>query len=166
MQRISIPRFLYRKGLGDAKNWYLHGFADASKAAYGAVVYIVYEINDKVYSSLICGKSRVSPLKELSIPRLELMAAHILSTLMDTVYRAVSPQLKIEGCEYWSDSKTVLCWINNNASWKQFVQHRVNEMLQVTSKEDLGHCAGHCNPADIGSRGLSASILIASKMWW
>ena len=141
-------------------------FADASKAAYGAVVYIVYEINDKVCSSLICGKSRVSPLKELSIPRPELMAARVLSTLMDTVYKALSPQLKIEGCKYWSDSKTVLCWINNNAPWKQFVQHRVNEILQLTSKEDWVHCAGHCNPADIGSRGLSASILITSKMWW
>ena len=158
--------FQDRKGLGEAKNCYLHGFADASKAAYGAVVYLVYEISDKVYSSLICAKSRVSPLKELSIPRLELMAARVLSTLMDTVYKALSPQLKIEGCKYWSDSKTVLCWINNNAPWKQFVQHRVNEILELTSKEDWGHCAGICNPADIGSRGLSASILIASKMWW
>ena len=166
VQKISVPRCLYRKGLGDAKNCYLHGFADASKSAYGAVIYLVYERNDKVYSSLICAKSRVSPLKELSIPRLELMAARILSTLMDKVYKALKPQLKIEGCKYWSDSKTVLCWINNNAPWKQFVQHRINEILQLTCKEDWSHCAGICNPADIASRGVSASVLKASSMWW
>ena len=166
VQKISVPRCLYRKGLGDAKNCYLHGFVDASKSAYGAVIYLVYELNDKVYSSLICAKSRVSPLKELSIPRLELMAARILSTLMDRVYKALKLQLKIEGCKYWSDSKTVLCWINNNAPWKQFVQHRINEILQLTCKEDWSHCAGICNPADIASRGMSVSVLKASSMWW
>ena len=60
------------------------GLVDASKAAYGAVVYLVYEINDKAYSSQICAKSRVFLLKELSIPKLELMAASVLSTLKDT----------------------------------------------------------------------------------
>eukprot|EP00794_Sanderia_malayensis_P004267 gene4267-biopygen3471 len=166
VQTVSIPRCLYKQASGDVKNCYLHGFADASKSAYSAMVYLVYEINGRIYSSLICAKSRVAPLKELSIPRVELMAARILSTLMDTVYKALSTQVRIEGCRYWSDSKTVLCWINNNAQWKQFVQHRVNEIFQLTNKEHWAHCAGICNPADIGSRGVPAGVLVDSKLWW
>ena len=163
---ISLPRCLYKKNAGEIKNCYLHGFSDASKKAYCAMVYLVYETEEGMHSRLICAKTRVAPLKELSIPRLELMSARILSTLMKTVYNALTPQVKIDGCKYWLDSKTTLFWINNQGEWRQFVQHRVNEILKITKKEEWGHCVGVCNPADLGSRGVSASVLKDSRLWW
>ena len=163
---ISLPRCLYKKDIGQVKNCYLHGFADASKKAYCALVYLVYETEEGMNSRLVCAKTRVAPLKELSIPRLELMSGRILSTLMKTVYNALTPQVKIDGCKYWLDSKTALFWINNQGEWRQFVQHRVNEILRITKKEDWGHCARVCNPADLGSRGVSASTLLGSRLWW
>ena len=54
-----------------AKYW-LHGFGDASKRAYCAVIYLVTIVNDKAYVKLIASKTRVAPIKELTIPRLEL----------------------------------------------------------------------------------------------
>ena len=163
---ITLPRCLYKVNSSRVKHCLLHGFADASKKAYCAVVYLVYETEEGIFSSLVCAKTRVAPLKELTIPRLELMSARILASLMDTVYKALQPQVKIDSCRYWLDSKTALYWINNAGLWRQFVQHRVNEILTLSSKENWGHCAGVCNPADLGSRGVSASTLKNSRLWW
>ena len=55
--------------------------------------------------------------------------------------------------------------ILNKGEWKQFVRHRVNEILKLTSKVDWGHCPGIENPADIGSRGESASQLKDNELW-
>ena len=73
---------------------------------------------------------------------------------------------EIDEVKYWLDSKTALYWIYNNGEWKNFVQHRVNEILKRTRKEDWGHVAGVDNPADLGSRGVTASHLRDSKIWW
>ena len=166
VNKISLPRCLYDKQADTITSCSLHGFGDASKNAYCAMIYLVCTTETSIFSKLICTKTRVAPLKELSIPRLELMSACILSKLMATVYKALSTQVKIDECRYWLDSKTALYWINNQGLWKQFVQHRVNEILQLSKKENWGHCAGICNPADIGSRGVSASMLVSSRLWW
>ena len=94
------------------------------------------------------------------------MSARILATLMDTVLKALGSEIKIDCVRYWLDSKTALYWIANNGEWKQFVQHRVNEILLPSRKEDWGHVPGVENPADLGSRGVSASHLNDSRLWW
>ena len=149
---------LYDDKAGKVKNCSLHGFADASKKAYCAMIYLVYETEEEeIVSNLVCAKTRVAPLKELSIPRLELMSARILATLMNVVLAALNQQVQISTCRFWLDSKTALYWIKNTGQWRQFVQHRVDEILKMTEKGNWGHCAGICNPADLGSRGAFAS---------
>ena len=97
----------------------LHGFGDSSKKAYCATVYFVYLGTDgKTHVRLVASKTRVAPLKELSIPRLEFMSAMILAQLMDTIRVALQSQLKIDGVEFWLDSKTALSWIQNKGEWK------------------------------------------------
>ena len=161
-----MPRCLYDKQADIITSCYLHGFGDASKNAYCAMIFLVCETTTGIFSKLICAKTRVAPLKELTIPRLELMSFCILSRLMNTVYEALSPQMRIDGCRYWLDSKSALYWINNQGLWKQFIQHRVNDILQLTKKENWDHCAGICNPDDLGSRGVSAKVLQTSRIWW
>ena len=163
---ISLPRCLYDNGAGCVRNCTLHGFTDASKKVYCSIVYLVFETDEGIFSNLICAKTRVAPLKELSIPRLELMSARILATLMNVVKNALSLQVEIQQCRYWLDSKTALFWINNSGNWKQFVQHRVDEILKLSDKANWGHCAGVCNPADLGSRGVLATTLKESRIWW
>ncbi|CAB4007703.1 Hypothetical predicted protein, partial [Paramuricea clavata] len=84
---------------------------------------------------------------------------------MDAVGQALEVEYKFEGVRYWTDSKTVLCWISNTGSWKQFVQHRVDETLRISSKRDWGHCSGIDNLADLGSRGVLITEL-KNDLWW
>ena len=146
---------------------YLHGFGDASERAYCAMVYLVYHTADsQAHASLVASKTRVAPLKQLSIPRLELMSVRILAQLMNTVCNALQSQVKVDGMRFWMDSKTALSWIQNKGEWKQFVQHRVDEILRLTNKEEWAYCSTLENPADLGSRGVLASQLKEGELWW
>ena len=166
VKTLTVPRCVYNENEGELVSCQLHGFGDASMKAYCAVVYLVYETTKGVHSKLLCSKTRVAPLKNLTIPRLELLSARILAALMDSVYKALSSQITIEKTKFWLDSKTALYWIYNQGEWKQWVQFRVSEILKLTKKSDWGHVSGKENPADIGSRGASASALCNSKLWW
>ena len=147
-KEIRVNRCLYETGGGDATECYLHGFGDASKKAYCAMVYFVYRTkNGETHVRLVASKTRVAPQKELSIPRLELMSARILAQLMHTVKNALQSQLKLDGVRFWLDSKTALSWIQNKGESKQFVRHRVNEILKLTAKEDWAYCPTEKNPA-------------------
>ena len=163
---ITAPRFVLQGLEGQIIKTSLHGFSDASKKAYCAAIYLVCETTKGIYSRLLCSKVRIAPLKSLTIPRLELMAAKILVTLMETAQKALSSDTKIDEVKYWTDSITVLYWVLNKGEWKTFVRHRVNEILALSKKEDWGHVSGLVNPADIGSRGMSPSQLINNNLWW
>ena len=166
-REICVDRCLYNTNTEKISKCYLHGFGDASKSAYCGVVYLVYHTeNEKACARLIASKTRVAPLKELSIPRLELMAARILAQLVNTIRSALSTQLKLDGVRYWLDSKTALCWIRNRGEWKQFVKHRVNKILHLTNKDEWAYVSTHENPADIRSRGVLVSKLKNNELWW
>ena len=105
-------------------------------------MYLVYETENAVHTTLLCSKTRVVPLKALSIPRLELLSAKILSVLVDTARKALSPHLKTYCVRYWVDSKTALYWAFNQVEWKQWVQDRVGKMLKLSKKEEWEHVGG------------------------
>ena len=161
-----VSRCIYDSPKHEVLECSLHGFGDASNNAYCAVVYFVCRMQDGTHARLLTSRSRVAPLKALTIPQLELMSARILAQLMSTVKKALEAQVTLSGTRYWLDSKTAICWIQNRGEWKQFVRHRVNEILKLTSKEERRHCPGEDNPADIGSRGAMGSKLNASELWW
>ncbi|XP_046860977.1 uncharacterized protein LOC124454216 [Xenia sp. Carnegie-2017] len=170
VKSVSIGR--YSSGVTDTsgseskQRYFLHGFGDASKRAYCAVVYLVVLNGNDVRVKLIASKTRVAPMKELSIPRLELMAARILAHLMSAVRKALESEYNFEGVKYWTDSMTVLYWIVNSGNWKQFVQHKVDEILRLSSKTEWSHCPGKENPADLGSRGVLMTELKNAEVWW
>ena len=96
----------------------------------------------------------------------KVMAARCTAKLVQNVEKALSNQRRIEGRTLWSDSKTVLCWLRNKKEWKQFVKHRVNDILKVSDNEHWKYCPSEDNPADIGTRGMIASKLNESQLWW
>ena len=118
------------------------------------------------YPVLLTSKTRVAPLTKQSIPRLELLSGVILARLVSSVMEALQSQIQISETYLWLDSKTAVCWIKGSREWKQFVQNRVDEILSLTEASLWNHCPGIENPADMGSRGVFASKLRNSKLWW
>ena len=97
------------------------GFGDASKDAYVADVYLAQQTEDGNETYLVASKTRVTPIKKITIPRLELLASVIVSRLTATVYRALESVIQIEDYYCWTDSKTAYYWIKNGKEHKQFV---------------------------------------------
>ena len=147
-----------------ARKYTLHGFCDASESAYAAVVYLREETSARV--SFVAAKTRVAPLATLTIPRLELLSALILSRLICRVRDALKHEMEISEVVCWSDSEVAWHWIKRECrSWKQFVQNRVDEIRSLVPVEAWRHCPGEENPADIPSRGMSPSRLAKTQRW-
>lgn len=163
LKNINIPRHVQ---LENASLVELHGFSDASEKAYGACVYL-RSVNSlgKYKISLLCAKSRVAPLKTVSLPRLELCGALILAQLVKKVREIMN--VNIDRCYYWSDSTITLAWISKPPShWKTFVANRVSEIQGLSDKNDWRHVGSKDNPADLISRGVEAKQLEFWKLWW
>ena len=138
-----------------------HVFCDASAVAFCAVVYAAQGGEARI----VVGRSRLAPLStQLSIPRLELMAALIGSRLMDFVRKTLN--LTSPTVFFWTDSMDVLFWISCGKPRKIFVENRVAAILQLTRADQWRHVRGEDNPADLGTRGLSLKALRSCEMWW
>ncbi|XP_064475627.1 uncharacterized protein LOC135389519 [Ornithodoros turicata] len=165
LARVSLPRRLTALNISEA-SCSLHIFSDASPRAYGAAAYLV--INDGsgyTEACLVLAKTRVAPLKTVSLPRLELMAAVIASRLLKFVQSALA--ITQAATILWTDSEITLHWIYGAPSdWKPFVQNRVAEIQGVTDPHQWRYCPGYDNPADLLTRGTSCLHLIESKLWW
>ena len=133
LNNVRIPRYYFHANL-KPNSIQLHGFSDSSKQAYAAVVYLRSSYDDgHIKVSLVSSKTRVAPLKQQSIPRLELLGTCILARLMDTVQRSLPQEIQTF---YSTDSKTALCCITNEKPWKQYVNHRVAEIRTLTAKDE------------------------------
>ncbi|XP_065091625.1 uncharacterized protein LOC135712602 [Ochlerotatus camptorhynchus] len=143
----------------------LHTFADASESAYGACTYARCE-NDQgeVSVQLLMSKSRVSPLKRLTIPRLELCASVLAAHLYHRIRQAID--IPISAAFFWSDSAVTLQWLRSPPNvWKTFVANRVSEVQHFTHGCQWNHISGVENPADLVSRGLSVGEFLRSDLW-
>ena len=163
LAKIKVPRYYFEHNQSIC-GCQLHGFCDASKQAYAAVVYLRSTYEDgHVNVRMIASKTRVGPTKPQTIPRLELLGALILSRLMSTILRSLPDQSMLF---YWTDSMTALHWICNPREWKQYVSNRVTEIRCHSTLGSWRHCPGSCNPADLPSRGINSKSLSSCKLWW
>ena len=97
-------------------------------------------------------KTRVAPVKPVSIPRLELMAAHSLAKLVRYVLDALKTQRTID--EY------TCAWVSKPSFCrKTFINNRVQDIHDSFPSSVWGHCVGIENPADLHSRGMKLSDL-------
>lgn len=163
LSQIRVPRWL---GMKQAATMTLHGFCDASSRAYAAVIYLrTIDNHDQPHISLVTAKTKVAPVKALTIPRLELCAAHLLVTTFLNVRAA----LRLGDCAYtlWTDSTIVLCWLRKPAdTLKQYVSNRIGYIQQHSEINRWRHIRTHVNPADCASRGLLPPELQHHQLWW
>lgn len=125
ISKLSVPRHAFGKRYNKME---MHGFCDASEMAYGACIYIkTMNETEEVAVHLLCAKSRVAPLKTISLPRLELCAALLLAHLYQQVRQALT--ISPSSTYLWSDSTITLAWIKGEPSrWVPFVANRVTEI--------------------------------------
>ncbi|XP_053406667.1 uncharacterized protein LOC123558187 [Mercenaria mercenaria] len=143
----------------------LHTFVDASTKAYGAVVYSVNGGDSGQTVNLIASKSRVAPLKSISIPRLELLAASLGLQLTQAICNVLD--MPVENVVFWSDSMNVLYWIHGaSRQYKTFVANRVGSIHEITSPSQWRHVPTVNNPADLTSRGSLILELSDCSFWW
>ncbi|GFS67404.1 integrase catalytic domain-containing protein [Trichonephila clavipes] len=166
LAEIQIPRYLAEDAT--AKRVLLIGFCDASQRAYAAVFYLRTElVTGKVHVSMITSKTRVAPVKSITLPRLELLAALLLSELYVVVLESLRKVIQIDKSFLFSDSQIVLDWLKSSPSrWKIFVANRISRIQKMTSEASWHHVKSQENPADCASRGIAASKLKVHKLWW
>ena len=159
LHTISIPRCYWKNGWSTNAPVELHIFCDASTKAYGAVAY--FRLDNE--ASFVMARNRIAPLKQQTLPRLELMGAAIAAQMYTMI--SSSTQCKIKSTRMWCDSQIVLHWLNSTKKLKQFVSNRVAVITKVCPAQNWGYCPSADNPADLLTRGISLTSLRTSRLW-
>ena len=109
----------------------LHGFSDASQAAYAGVIYLrMIDTAGLVDVALVTSKTKVAHIKQLSIPSLELCGAHLLTDLLN--HFKVRLHIPLDNIYAWTDSTVVLSWIvGNPRRFKAFVANHVSCVVEL-----------------------------------
>ena len=143
----------------------LHIFSDASEFAYGAAAYLKVISESGVRVTLVMGKSRVAPIKPISIPRLELTAALVAAKLGQFLKEEFDFK-DAPTTYFWTDSMTVLRYLRNVSSrFKVFVAHRVQQIQDLTNIEVWNYVPSERNPADLASRGIDPNDKESLRFW-
>lgn len=166
----NVNEIQIRRWLGTTKankeSIQIHGFCDASMRAYAAAVYIrILTQNRGIETKLLAARTRVAPLKTISLPRLELCGALLLSKLMKQIGQAI--KLPTSEMYAWTDSSIVISWLCGEPNrWKPFVANRVVQIIENINNKHWYHVQSKDNPADLASRGIFLSALKESDLWW
>ena len=163
LQEFSVPRCYKPKNFGHVTQTELHHFSDASNKGYGQCSYLrLINSQGQIHCSFVLGKSRVMPLKAVTIPRLELTAAVTSARVSDQLRR----ELPLQNVEetFWADSKVILGYIANESKrFHVYVANRVQEIQEKSSPKQWRYVETELNPADDASRGLHARDIQKSK---
>ncbi|XP_055914140.1 uncharacterized protein LOC129947533 [Eupeodes corollae] len=161
-KNIKVDRWIHTR---DLRSCELHGFCDASETAYSAVIYCRTEDQGNIHVKIVAAKTRVAPLKQQSLPRLELCGALLLARLFESIRKALNNE--IQSMTAWTDSQIVLSWLNSQPRrWTTFVGNRTAAILNICQADWWHYVPSQDNPADIASRGASPKTLKSSSIWW
>ena len=163
---LSMSRCFKSSSFGPTKVAQVHHFSDASQDGYGVVSYLLLTNGcEEKHVCFLMGKSRVAPLKQVTIPRMELTAA-MVSVKVDRMLKD-ELQVPLTDSIFWTDSTTVLRYIKNDAlRFKTFVANRVSFIREATTRAQWKYVNTSQNPADQASRGVKIENFMASDSWF
>ncbi|XP_053667342.1 uncharacterized protein LOC128716760 [Anopheles marshallii] len=165
LEKLTIGRCYRTLTSANKSNVQLHVFTDASQSGMAAVAYLRFEENGVVECALIGSKTRVAPLKLLSIPRLELQAAVIGARFADHITK--THRLKIDRRMFWTDSRNVVSWIrSDHRRFSTFVAFRVSELFEITNTNEWRWLSTKVNVADDGTKWQGDPDLTSSSRWF
>ena len=129
--------------------------------AYGAVAFLTNGDS----ATLVMAKNRVAPLKTLTLPKLELIAAVVASRVTRFIIDAL--QLQNIPIYFWGDSQIVLYWQKSSKDLPLFVRRCVLQIRKEVHTASWNYCAAVDNPADLLTRGISFELLSTTNtLWW
>jgi len=165
LRTISVPRCFKPPEFGMVVNVQLHHFSDVSEYGYGAVSYLrIVDDKGALHFSFVLHKSRITSLKVVSIPCLELAAALVAVKLNCLIRNEL--EYPIHDTMYWTDSTVVLQYIcNKSRGFHTFVGNRVTTTHDESTPRPWRHVDTFANPADITSRGAKGSELHKLELW-
>ena len=150
---LTVARTLFS---GDFDSTELHVFGDSSQKVFSAVAFLRAKVKSgpttHTQIALILGKARVAPMKCLTVPKLELLAALLATRLKIDIYKALT--IPLSTTFIWTDSTTVLQWLRSFDQQPIFVDNRVSEILESTTVDQRFHVPSADNPADAGTRRM------------
>ena len=110
----QISRCITPTNFGKVMEAELHHFSDASTVAYAAVSYILARnVQDQVHCALMISKTRLAPIRAITILRLELAAATL--AFNSIVYCKRNLELPIRRSTFWTTSTTVIQYLRNDS---------------------------------------------------
>lgn len=165
LEKCNLMRCLKPLDFGELTTAQLHHFCDASEDGYGVVTYLLSQnAHSQVHSAFVMGRARVAPLKSVTIPRMELIAATMASR-MDILWRK-ELHMRLQDSVFWTDSASVLKYIRNETSrFKVFVANRVSEIYKASQPSQWRYVETAGNPADIASRGVKIDVFLRNTIW-
>ncbi|XP_054706606.1 uncharacterized protein LOC129216417 [Uloborus diversus] len=148
LKEVSIPLWVqcHEK---NKKSCSIHTFFDASGRTYAATVFLRIQTDTEVEVYLLASKSRVAPAKQITMPRLELIAATVGARLCTSVLESLQWQ-NVE-LTFWTESTVVLSWIQKEEIWTVFVDNRVREIRKLTKPNSWKFVKRVENSADLPS---------------
>ena len=157
----QLPSFKFPRSVcGMSRDCKLHVFVEASTSAYGAVAYVA----STGEAHVLAAKARVAPLKERTLPQLELTAIQ-LGTQFAVYLNKVLNEFIIIQTITWSDSEAALQWLRNDNSKITYVQNGVKSIRELGVNFQFFHVPTKENPVDLVTRGISLKQFRKSTLW-
>ena len=149
---LRVKRFAFVEVREEIYSVTLHGFCDSSLGVYCGVLYLQIKTAIGIRVCFLAAKPKVAPLKEMTIPRLELLGCVLLSDLIQQVNLAICERVAINRKFYWTDSEVALCWIKGKTRrWKPWVENRVVKIRKVALCDYWRHVSGSTSsPGPLG----------------
>ena len=158
---MHIPRCYSPVGV-TITSMQLHGFSDPSEEAYAGVVHL--RMMDSTGNMLFISKTKVAPIKRLSIPRLELCGVQVLVKLHCHVKKILD--IPVDSIFLWTESTVILGWLTGSLRrFKTYVGNLITFIIDQLPPDRWGHVPGIHNPADGASRGLFPAQLREHHLW-
>lgn len=162
INELRIPRWFETSNQQETQ---IHMFSDASNKAYGVAVYVRIKSKGQWRANLVCARSRVAPIKLVTIPRLELCAMELSCKLIPKIREI--PMFEMAPISIWTDSEIVLHWLRKPSNeLRPFVANRVSKILRGSTLEQFRYIKSNQNPADLISRGIKTENLLTNQLWW
>lgn len=161
------PLALPRRIATSSENLQLCIFSDASELGYSAAAYVLDRQGGA--SKLLFAKARLTPIKRITIPRLELLGALIASRISKYIFQELRGVALFTKVHFFLDSQIALAWIHSSKNLPVFIANRVSEIRSTMELLDASvtwhYVETSENPADAATRGVTAEAF-ASHYWW